>query len=130
MWACFYSMEGLQGCIQVSGVFRPKQVVSAGAQTDPSRPPKGSVTERRKFRLKPALQAQPKTAIIPKTSKKASSAQGYATGVARATGWRGLNKVGFVPFLVGKGFRRSALRWPSGGMGSRAAEFWGMGTKG
>ena len=26
---------GLQGCIQVFGVFRPKQVVSAGAQTDP-----------------------------------------------------------------------------------------------
>ena len=41
------------------------------------------------LRLKLALQAQTKTAIIPTTSKKASSAQGYATSVALATGWRG-----------------------------------------
>lgn len=40
--------------------------------------------------LKLALQAQTKTAIIPTTSKKASSAQGYATSVALATGWRGV----------------------------------------
>ena len=48
--------------------------------------PKGSVAERRNLRLKPALQAQTKSAIIPTTSKKASSAQGYATSVALATG--------------------------------------------
>lgn len=47
--------------------------------------------ERRNLRLKPALQAQTKTAIIPTTSKKASSAQGYATSVAQATGWRASN---------------------------------------
>ena len=52
--------------------------------------PKGSVSERRNLRLKLALQAQTKTAIIPTTSKKASSAQGYATSVALATGWRAL----------------------------------------
>ena len=46
------------------------------------------MTERRNLRLKPALQAQTKTAIIPTTSKKASSAQDCATGVALATGWR------------------------------------------
>ena len=38
--------------------------------------------------LKPALQAQTESAIIPTTSKKVSSAQGYATSVALATGWR------------------------------------------
>ena len=43
--------------------------------------------------LVPALQAQTKTATIPTTSKKASSAQGYATGVALATGWRGRKEV-------------------------------------
>ena len=31
------------------------------------------------FRLKPALQAQSETVIIPTESKKASSAQGYTT---------------------------------------------------
>ena len=36
LWALSrIGVGGLQGCIQVSGVFRPKQVVSAGAQTDP-----------------------------------------------------------------------------------------------
>ena len=48
---------------------------------------------RRNLRLKPALQAQTKIAIIPTTSMKASSAQGYATSVALATGWRGLARV-------------------------------------
>lgn len=38
------------------------------------------------------LQAQTNTAIIPTTSKKASSAQGYATSVALATGWLGTRK--------------------------------------
>ena len=51
--------------------------------------PKGRVAERRNLRLKPALQAQIKSAIILTKSKKASSAQGYVTSVALATGWRG-----------------------------------------
>ena len=38
--------------------------------------------------LKLALQAQTKSAIMPTTNKKASSAQGYATSVTLATGWR------------------------------------------
>ena len=60
MWACFYSMEGLQGCIQVSGVFRPKQVVSADAQTDPSRPPRAASPKGGSSGLSPLYKPKPK----------------------------------------------------------------------
>ncbi len=46
--------------------------------------------------LRPPLQTQSETAILSTTSKKASSAQGYATGVALATGWRGAEIRGHV----------------------------------
>jgi len=63
------------------------------------------VAERRNLRLKPALQSQTKTAIIPTTSKKASSAQGSATSVALATGWRETNPK-YTIFENVSGFKR------------------------
>ena len=65
----------------------------AGMAELESPPPWGRDPAEKIGRLKPALQAQTKTAIIPTTSKKASPAQGYATSVALATGWRGLARV-------------------------------------
>ena len=63
-------------------LFSPPSRIGAQADILYSHPP-------RNLRLKPALQAKSKIAIIPTEAKKVLASQGYATSVAMRNCWRG-----------------------------------------